>query len=207
MTYLTLLLALGAFWLGACPFSLWIGLFCMGKDIRNYGDGNPGSANVFRAGGQALAWLSVLLDTAKGIPFVLLAHSFFALPEASVMAIMLCAIMGSVFSPFLHFKGGKSVAVTFGTLLGLLPEGELLLLFIVFICIGALLMSNHAWVVMSGPIGSLVYLLVTGAMFWKLLLMLCILVLLGIKHHSSLKSSPGPGMQPVIWIQARKSKA
>jgi acyl phosphate:glycerol-3-phosphate acyltransferase len=207
MAYLSLVLALGAFWLGACPFSLWIGWLCMGKDIRSYGDGNPGAANVFRAGGQTLAWLAVLLDTAKGIPFVLLAHSFFALPEASVMVIMVCAITGSSFSPFLNFKGGKSVAVTFGTLLGLLPEGELLLLFIAFVCIGALLMSNHAWVVMSGPVGSLVYLLITGATLWKLLFMLCILLLLGIKHQSSLKSSPGPGMQPVIWIRARKGKA
>lgn len=45
-------LAVLAFWLGACPFSVWIGRWFLDKDIREYGDGNPGAINVFRAGGQ-----------------------------------------------------------------------------------------------------------------------------------------------------------
>ena len=36
------LLAAGAFGLGAYPFSVWIGQWLLGKDIRDYGDGNPG---------------------------------------------------------------------------------------------------------------------------------------------------------------------
>jgi len=36
------LLGIAAFWLGACPFSLWVGHWLLGKDIRDYGDGNPG---------------------------------------------------------------------------------------------------------------------------------------------------------------------
>jgi glycerol-3-phosphate acyltransferase PlsY len=44
-------LAASAFWLASCPFSLWVGHLFLGKDIRDYGDGNPGLANVFRAGG------------------------------------------------------------------------------------------------------------------------------------------------------------
>jgi len=206
MFYLTLLLAAGAFCLGACPFSLWIGQRFLDKDIREYGDGNPGATNVFRSGGHASGWLAVFADTAKGVPFVLLAHSFFALPEVVVMVIAVSAIAGHSFSPFLHFKGGKSVAVTFGALLGLLPEGELLLLFTVFICIGALLMANHAWAVMVGPAGSLVYLLATGATYWQSLFMLSVLALLGVKHYTDLKASPGLGAQPVNWVRARRLK-
>ncbi len=78
--YVTLL-AVSAFWLGACPFSVWIGWWVLGKDIRNYGDGNPGAANVFRAGGRKPGYLDLILDTAKRVPFVFLAHSFFELPE------------------------------------------------------------------------------------------------------------------------------
>lgn len=37
----TILLAIVAFGLGACPFSVWIGRWFLGKDIRDYGDGNP----------------------------------------------------------------------------------------------------------------------------------------------------------------------
>jgi len=183
MPDIAVLLAVGAFCLGACPFSLWIGQRFLHKDIREYGDGNPGATN-----------------------FVLLAHSFFALSEAAVMAIAVSAIAGHAFSPFLHFKGGKSVAVTFGALLGLLPEGELALLFTVFTCTGALLMANHAWAVMVGPTGSLVYLLVTGATYWQSLFMLSVLALLGIKHYTGLKASPGLGVQPVNWIRARRLK-
>ncbi|MCD6567795.1 MAG: glycerol-3-phosphate acyltransferase [Dehalococcoidia bacterium] len=207
MLYPTLLLIVGAFCLGACPFSLWIGRRFLGKDIREYGDANPGATNVFSAGGHASGWLAVFADTAKGAPFVILAHSLFALPEAAVMAIAVSAIAGHSFSPFLHFKGGKSVAVTFGALLGLLPEGELLLLFTVFTCIGALLMANHAWTVMAGPTGSLIYLLVSGAIYWQSLFMLSVLVLLGIKHCAGLRTSPGLGVQPFRWIRARRLKA
>ena len=35
------LLAIAAFGLGACPFSVWVGRWFLGKDIRDYGDGNP----------------------------------------------------------------------------------------------------------------------------------------------------------------------
>ena len=38
VSYFTLL-ALSAFGLGACPFSVWIGRWVLGKDIRDYGDG------------------------------------------------------------------------------------------------------------------------------------------------------------------------
>ena len=45
----TLVLSIAAFWLGACPFSVWIGRWFLDKDIRHFGDGNPGCGNVFRA--------------------------------------------------------------------------------------------------------------------------------------------------------------
>ncbi len=35
-----------AFSLGACPFAVWIGQWLLGKDIRGYGDGNPGAARL-----------------------------------------------------------------------------------------------------------------------------------------------------------------
>ena len=106
VSYFTLSV-LSAFGLGACPFSVWIGQWFLGKDIRDYGDGNPGAANVFRAGGRKSGLLAVILDTAKGIPFVFLAYSFFKLPEAAVMAVALSAILGHAFSPSASAKRGK----------------------------------------------------------------------------------------------------
>lgn len=80
-------LAVCAFCLGACPFSLWIGRWLLGKDIRDYGDGNPGAVNIFRAGGRKSGCLALILDIAKGIPFVALAYLFFGLPEVTVMIV------------------------------------------------------------------------------------------------------------------------
>jgi len=78
--FYSLLLSAAAFWLGACPFSVWLGRWRLGKDITRYGDGNPGSANVFRAGSIKLGLVAVFLDIAKGVPFVLMSHSLFGLP-------------------------------------------------------------------------------------------------------------------------------
>ena len=107
------LLAVSAFWLGACPFSMWIGQWILGKDIRDYGDGNPGAINVFRAGGRKSGCLAAILDAGKGVPFVVLAHSFFGFSDGAVMAVALSAILGYAFSPLLRLRGGKSIGVTF----------------------------------------------------------------------------------------------
>lgn len=116
-------LTAGAFLLGACPFAVWIGRLFLSQDIRRYGDGNPGAANVFRAGSVAAGVLAVVLDIGKGVPFVLLAGSVYHLPPVQVVAVGLAAMLGHAFSPLLHFKGGKALAVTAGVIIGLLnPE-------------------------------------------------------------------------------------
>ncbi|MCA9957221.1 MAG: glycerol-3-phosphate acyltransferase, partial [Anaerolineales bacterium] len=41
----TLLWTLFGFVLGALPFSVWVGKLVLGKDIRQFGDKNPGATN------------------------------------------------------------------------------------------------------------------------------------------------------------------
>jgi len=178
-------MAVCAFGLGACPFSVWLGLRFLGKDIRNYGDGNPGAVNVFRAGGRKLGCLAVILDVAKGIPFVFLAHSFFGLSEVAIIVVALSAILGHAFSPLLGWKGGKSVAVTFGVLIAL-PQHEILIAFVIFILLGFLFIEIDAWTVMLGPVGSLAYLVATRGISWESLFMLCVFAILAIKHLDEL---------------------
>lgn len=199
MMFQTVLLAVFAFWLGACPFSFWLGGWFLGKDIRDYGDGNPGAANVFRAGGHKLGYLAVVLDVAKGVPFVAVAHSFFGLADLAVVAVALSAIMGHAFSPFLRWRGGKAIAVTFGVLLAL-PQHEILLAFIVFVVLGFLFIEIDAWAVMLGAAGTLAYLAVTGASPWESLLMLCVLAILAIKHFDELHTVPGARGRAVRWL-------
>ena len=196
------LLVMAAFCLGACPFSVWIGQWLLGKDIREYGDGNPGAANVFRAGGRKSAFLAAILDTAKGVPFVLLAHSFFGFPEVVVMAIGLSAILGHAFSPVLRLRGGKSLAVTFGVLF-VLPQHEMVITFALFMFVGFLFIESHAWTVMLGPSGSLAYLIATKGGSWESLFMLCLLIILAIKHFEDLRTIPRLTGRLINWRQSR----
>lgn len=198
-----LLLALAAFWLGACPFSVWVGQWFLGKDIRDYGDGNPGGMNVLRAGGRKSFCLAAILDTGKGVPFVVLSHSFFGFPEAIVLAVGLSAILGSAFSPILRLKGGKSIGVTFGVL-SALPHHEILFAFIIFLLIGFLFMEGDAWIVMLGAVGSLAYLVTTKGSSWESLFMLCVLAILAIKHFNDLQTIPRSKVRILAWIQSRR---
>jgi glycerol-3-phosphate acyltransferase PlsY len=196
----TILLAVLAFGLGACPFSIWIGRLFLGKDIREYGDGNPGAANVFRAGGHKLGYLAVFLDVAKGIPFVFLAHSHFELPNLAVMAVALSAILGHAFSPLLRWRGGKAIAVTFGVLLAL-PQHDMLIAFAALMVLGFLFIEIDAWTVMFGATGSLAYLAITRGSSWESLFMLCVLAIFAVKHFEELHNLPGARGRLVRWFQ------
>jgi len=197
------LLAVSAFWLSACPFSVWIGQWLLHKDIRDYGDGNPGAANVLRAGGRKLFALAVILDTAKSVPFVVLAHGFFGFPEPIVLAVALSAILGHAFSPLLRLKGGKSIGVTFGVLFAL-PQQELLVTFASFLILGFLFIEIDAWTMMLGPAGSFAYLTATRGISWESLFMLCLLVILAVKHFDDLHTIPRHRGRLLAWLQSRR---
>jgi glycerol-3-phosphate acyltransferase PlsY len=199
---IAILLATAAYLLGACPFSLWVGRWRLNKDIREYGDGNPGAVNVFRAGDVKAGTVAVFLDIAKGFPFVFIAHLHFGLPELLIVAIGLSAILGHAFSPFLHFKGGKALAVTGGVLLAL-PQLHLFLLFIAFIVIAFLFIEQDAWTAMASPAGTFAYLLITRGDSWELLFTLGVLIVFIIKQHESLKTIPRFRLKPLRWYQSR----
>lgn len=198
-----LLLVICAFWLGACPFSVWVGRWLLGKNIRAYGDGNPGAANVFRAGGRKAGILAVILDMAKGVPFVILAHSLFGLPDPIVMAVGLSAILGHAFSPLLGLRGGKAIGVTLGVL-SAIPQHYILAAFIIFMLLGALFIEIDAWAVMLGAIGSLAYLLSTKGNSWESLFMLCVLAILAVKHFDELKTIPRFKGRLIRWLHPAK---
>jgi glycerol-3-phosphate acyltransferase PlsY len=198
---LTILLAVAAFLLGAVPFSVIIGRLFLHKEITRYGDGNPGAANVFRAGGNKFGMLAVFFDVIKGIPLVWLSHSsLFNLPILSTVFIAVWAVLGHGFSPFLHGHGGKAIAVTFGVMLGL-PQYNVLLTFIVFILIGFFLIDVDAWKIIFGAAASFVYLLIAYRASWQPLLMFLLLAILVIKHYESLRTAPHLRGLLFRWVQ------
>lgn len=194
---------MAAFWLGACPFSVWVGHKFLGKEIRDYGDGNPGAANVMRAGGRKSFGLAMFLDIAKGVPFVYLAHALWGFPDMAVVVVGLSAILGHAFSPFLGFRGGKSIAVTGGVLLAL-PNLEILFAFLIFMFIGFLFIERDAWIVIAGAASTLAYLVITKGSSWESILMLGVLAILTVKHFNDLKTVPTRRVRILAWLQSRR---
>ncbi len=186
----TIALAIASFFLGAIPFSVITGRWLLKKDIRTYGDHNPGAANVFRAGSKKTGLFAVVLDILKGTPFVFLAHYVLELPSISLVIIGITAILGHAYSPFLHWHGGKAIAVSFGTLLGLMPQWDMLFVFMIGFILGAFLVKNDAWGVIFGAIGSLVFFTVVKGYSWEPLMLLCISIILIIKHFEDLRTVP-----------------
>ncbi|HEX7364082.1 MAG TPA: glycerol-3-phosphate acyltransferase [Dehalococcoidia bacterium] len=202
--YFALLVVL-AFWLGACPFAVWVGKWLLGKDIRKYGDHNPGSYNVLRAGGRWIFALTLILEMAKGIPFVALAHYYFGLPEAMVMGVGLSAILGHAFSPILKFNGGKALAVTGGVLLAM-PQHEMFIAVVIFMLLAYLFIDIDAWRVTLAMTATLIYLLITKGFSLEPLFIVCIMAILTLKHFEDLSTTrPKLRGKLIRWLHDRRA--
>ncbi|TCM83492.1 glycerol-3-phosphate 1-O-acyltransferase PlsY [Rhodovulum steppense] len=111
------LVALLAYLLGAVPFGIVMArLFGLG-DLRKIGSGNIGATNVLRTGNKPAAFLTLVLDAAKGGIAVLIARA--AVGEDAAQLAGFAAFLGHLFPVYLGFRGGKGVATFLGTLLAL----------------------------------------------------------------------------------------
>jgi len=113
------LMIICAFLSGSIPFSVWIGRLLLGVDVRQFGDGNPGAANTFRAGNRWAGILVLMLDISKAAAPVGLAYFNLGLRGVEMFLVAMAPILGHVFSPFLRFRGGKALAAALGVWIGL----------------------------------------------------------------------------------------
>lgn len=146
-----------AFFCGSLPFSVWLGRLFLQRDVRRYGDGNPGTANVFRAGGRLLGVLVLMLDISKAAAPVGAAYFNLGMRGVPMFLVALAPMLGHIFSPFLGFKGGKAIATALGVWIGL-TIWKASLPGVVFALLGIALLDNAGWVVLialGGILGSL----------------------------------------------------
>ena len=149
------------FALGSMPFSYWLGRSALRRDIRDFGDGNPGAANAWRAGTWRLGIPAVLLDYLKGALPVSLACYRYGISGWSLVPVALAPVLGHAFSPFLRFRGGKAIASTFGMWTALtLWQGPTVLG--VSVGIFSRLQVVDSWTVMLGMATWLCWLLLRG---------------------------------------------
>lgn len=143
----SLALILIAFVCGSLPFSVWLGKIFLGLDVRQFGDGNPGATNVYKAGNKIAGILALILDISKAAAPVGFAYYNQNVRGVSMFFIAIAPIFGHVFSPFLGFRGGKALATALGVWIGLtiwkvsLPAAAAAL-------IGITLFTSPGWAVM-----------------------------------------------------------
>jgi glycerol-3-phosphate acyltransferase PlsY len=134
-----LVIAIG-YLLGAIPFGLVIGRLRRGVDVRQYGSGKTGVANVTRTAGKGAGALVFILDIGKGAAVAIIARVIAGwtgtnwYPAAAAAAF--AAMIGHSWSVYIKFKGGRGVTVGVGGLLGMYwPVGlsSLVVFFIVVV--------------------------------------------------------------------------
>jgi glycerol-3-phosphate acyltransferase PlsY len=105
---------------GSIPFAFLLVRRGGGRDLRTWGSGNLGAANVLRTSGVGAGVTVALLDMGKGALSVLLAG--WLAPWAPAPAVAgLAAIVGHVYPVWLGFRGGKGVATACGVFALLTP--------------------------------------------------------------------------------------
>lgn len=94
---------------------------CHGIDIRNYGSGNAGTTNVMRTLGKKAGYITYAGDVLKGIAAILLVRYVIFAGDASHTTLLTMytgfgVVLGHNYPFYLHFKGGKGIAVTSGVM-------------------------------------------------------------------------------------------
>jgi glycerol-3-phosphate acyltransferase PlsY len=131
------LAVIAAYLLGSIPFGLIIGRLRGGVDIRQYGSGKTGATNVMRTVGYKFGYLTLMLDGVKAAIAVLLATLIVNGGSLAIGSLSLDwqaaqvlagvgAIAGHNWPVFARFRGGRGVAVFFGTLFAIYPPAGLL---------------------------------------------------------------------------------
>ena len=183
MTVVYILVFILAYLCGSIPSAYLIGKSLGGIDIRKSGSGNVGSTNALRSLGFKGGLIVFFMDAVKGfLPAYL---GTWLGGDIIGFCLGLTAIVGHIFPVWLHFKGGKGVATSFGVLLAVVPASAMIG---ISTC---LIVATITGYVSLGSILAAISIPVTlGLIYhnWQLLLLSLTLVILVIyKHKTNIK--------------------
>ena len=144
-------LYIGSYLLGSIPTAYLIGRMVKGVDIRSYGSGNVGSANLYEHVGKRWVYPVAAVEVfVKGALPIVVALYVLDIDRSSAYMIGpgLLTLAGNNWSVFLKLQGGRGIAVTGGTLLALMP---VLAVVCAVISVGGwkLTKSSGLWVLVS----------------------------------------------------------
>jgi acyl phosphate:glycerol-3-phosphate acyltransferase len=122
--YVILALALG-YLSGSVNYAIIVSRLVSGKDIREVGNLNPGTANVTRSIGKFWGVVVGILDGLKSFAPMFITSLFFSTTEPSgffvIMGAGLAALIGHWKPVFHGFNGGRGVGCIIGIYLFILP--------------------------------------------------------------------------------------
>ena len=189
-----IVIAVAAYLLGSIPVGYLLVRIFRRQDIRSVGSGNIGATNVLRFGGKGLGILTFLLDVLKGCAAVWLGGALGAwlmpsvpLRKAEALA-ALFAVLGHMFTCWLHFHGGKGVATGFGVFLvaspwaALAAIGVFALVFAIsrYVSVGSIVAAFSfmvfAWFFPPGP---------NPPVFYAVECIIALLIV--VKHHTNIR--------------------
>jgi glycerol-3-phosphate acyltransferase PlsY len=110
----------GAYLLGSVPTAYLVARWRRGIDIRRFGSGNIGAANVVAAGSRWTAVIVVAFDLLKGAAPVYVAKAT-NVPVYEQVTVGIAAICGHNWTVFLRFSGGRGILCTLGVLTAFSP--------------------------------------------------------------------------------------
>lgn len=118
----TIIFTIFGYLLGSLLFARYFSdLFC-GRDVTaDTPDRNPGAFNAYTYGGFWCGALTLICDLLKGFLPVFLFISFCG-KGLGLAFVMAAPVLGHIFPIWHKFNGGKGIAVSFGSLLGLAPD-------------------------------------------------------------------------------------
>jgi acyl phosphate:glycerol-3-phosphate acyltransferase len=115
MVWMYVLSAVIGYLIGCISFGYLTGKIFKGKDIREVGSGNAGTANVIRNYGWVPGLITFVGDVVKGIGASGIGYALGGWEGACIGG--LAAVIGHIWPVFLKFKGGKGVATSLGVFL------------------------------------------------------------------------------------------
>jgi len=122
--------------IGCISFGYIAGKIFRGRDIREEGSGNAGTANVIRNYGWGVGLVTFIGDVAKGAAAALIGGLIvpelvtgatplisFGMTNVHIGACIggVAAVVGHIWPVFLNFRGGKGVAASLGVFLVIMP--------------------------------------------------------------------------------------
>lgn len=122
--------AIGSYLIGGINASILVTkAFNPGHDIRDVGSGNAGFTNVLRTQGIKMGVITFVIDFLKGIAAVWFSEIIFSIFRVNLIGnnfpieiflkylTCLMCVIGHMFPCFFDFKGGKSILVTWSSML------------------------------------------------------------------------------------------